>query len=156
MRAEFQVLVLPFIENEFGDIKFIIFKRSDRKEWQFIAGGGENNEKPLEAAARESKEEANISFGDFFPLKTKTMIPINCFKEHKDKKNLYVIPEYVFAVKITDYDITLSNEHTEYKLVTYAEALSCLRYDSNKTALWELNERIKNNDLRITDVDYLL
>ena len=149
MRTEFQILVIPFIENEFDEIKFIVFKRRDREEWQFIAGGGENSEKPIESAIRESQEEANINSVVFLPLKTLTMIPINCFKDHKDKKSLYVIPEYVFAVKLTDYNITLSEEHTEYKLVTYTEAFSLLKYDSNKTALWELNERIKNKDLTI-------
>lgn len=33
-------------------------------------------------------------------------------------------------------------EHTEYKWLTYAEAQAVLQYDSNKTALWELNRRI--------------
>ena len=28
---------------------------------------------------------------------------------------------------------------------SYEEAMSKLEYDSNKTALWELNERLKNS-----------
>ena len=58
--------------------------------------------------------------------------------------NVYVIPEYSFAIEIKDEDsdIQLSNEHKEYKWVEYDEALKELKYDSNKTALWELNEKL--------------
>ena len=38
--------------------------------------------------------------------------------------------------------LELSQEHTEYEWVDYKTALKRLRYDSNKTALWELNERL--------------
>jgi broad specificity phosphatase PhoE len=38
--------------------------------------------------------------------------------------------------------ITLSREHTDYRWVAYAEAARLLRWDSNRTALWELNERL--------------
>jgi len=41
MRAEFQVLVIPFIREPEGKIKYAVFKRSDGKYWQFIAGGGD-------------------------------------------------------------------------------------------------------------------
>ncbi len=147
MRAEYQVLVIPFIIEEENSLKFVIFKRAGSGIWQFIAGGGEDNEKPRDAAVRESKEEAGIDSEDFFRLKTISMIPIGGFKEHKDKKNLYVIPEYCFGVQILNKEIQLSHEHSEYKLVSYAEAIEYLEFDSNKTALWELCERIKDNDL---------
>ena len=65
--------------------------------------------------------------------------------------DIYVIPEYAFAVEIISNDnIQLSNEHKEYKWVEYDEAMKKLKYDSNKTALWELNERIKNDNKKIT------
>ena len=57
------------------------------------------------------------------------------------------IKENTFAVKIKDCDIKLSNEHKEYKWVEYDEAMEKLKYDSNKTALWELNERLKRENL---------
>ena len=57
-------------------------------------------------------------------------------------KECFVIPEYAFAVRVADTFLQLSHEHTEYKWLTYSEAQTVLRYDSNKTALWELNRRI--------------
>ena len=49
-RAPFQVLVLPFRHNQGGQLEYAVFRRRDEGYWQFIAGGGENNEKPIETA----------------------------------------------------------------------------------------------------------
>jgi hypothetical protein len=38
---------------------------------------------------------------------------------------------------------SLSDEHTEYRRVVYEDATALLRWDSNKIALWELNERLQ-------------
>ena len=54
-----------------------------------------------------------------------------------------VIPEYSFAVRIDSTILNLSHEHSEYKCVDYETAIKRLRYDSNKTALWELDNKIK-------------
>jgi dATP pyrophosphohydrolase len=93
MRAEFQVLVIPFIREPKGNIKYAVFKRSDGKYWQFIAGGGDEGELPLETAKREAKEEAGLESEKYYRLKTVSMIPIDVFREHRNKKNLYVIPD---------------------------------------------------------------
>jgi len=45
MRVQFQILVIPFKKN-INQIKVAIFKRNDSLNWQFIAGGGENNRYP--------------------------------------------------------------------------------------------------------------
>ncbi|MEZ8326102.1 NUDIX hydrolase [Vibrio cyclitrophicus] len=37
-----------------------------------------------------------------------------------------------------------SNEHTELRWFCYQEACQLLEYDSNRIALWEAYERIKN------------
>jgi dATP pyrophosphohydrolase len=147
MRAEYQVLIIPFIMKKEEDVKYGIFKRKDNNAWQFIAGGGEDKEKPIEAAIRETREETNILSNDFYILKTKSMVPIVEFNDHKNKKGLYVIPEYCFGVKINDENINISNEHIKYRFVNYKKAISLLRFDGNKTALWELNTRIKEIDL---------
>ena len=48
---------------------------------------------------------------------------------------------------IENSDIKLSNEHKQYGWFTYDDAYKKLEYDSNKTALWELNQRLLNSDL---------
>jgi hypothetical protein len=49
-RAPFQVLVYPYRKNSNEQIEYALMKRSNEGFWQGIAGGGEDNEKPLEAA----------------------------------------------------------------------------------------------------------
>jgi|GEM_PF-169461 len=94
---------------------------------------------------REAFEEAAISKScDFFKLNTCCSIPTNCFKNAETiwGKACFVIPEYAFAVRVESTVLQLSHEHTEYNWLNYAEAHTRLQYDSNKTALWELNRRI--------------
>lgn len=68
-----------------------------------------------------------------------------CFKEARKiwGENCLVIPEYTFAARMNTTILELSQEHTKYEWVDYKTALKRLRYDSNKTALWELDSKIK-------------
>lgn len=144
-RAKYQVLIIPYCIQD-GNVQFCLFRRSDMGIWQFIAGGGEAEDLSImESAKREAFEEAGISKTcQFFKLDTCCSIPANCFNNTKAiwGKACFVIPEYAFAVKIESTALQLSHEHTEYDWLTYAEAHTRLQYDSNKTALWELNRRI--------------
>lgn len=145
-RAKFQVLVIPYIVQN-DQIKYCTFLRSDMNIWQFIAGGGEDDETPLEAAKREANEEANIAYSTpYYTLDTCCSIPIDFFKESDRQRwgeNCFVVPEYSFAVNIERGDLKLSDEHVQYKWLDYEGTIKILKYDSNKTALGELNSRIK-------------
>ena len=59
-RARFQVLVIPYRIDADGQPRYLLFKRSDLDVWQWIAGGGEDNEAPEQTARREALEEAGI------------------------------------------------------------------------------------------------
>ncbi len=59
-RAKFQVLIIPFRTVGNGVPEFAITKRSDMDVWQFLSGGGEDDEIPLQAAKREANEEGDI------------------------------------------------------------------------------------------------
>lgn len=147
-RAPFQCLVIPFmIENNVE--KYAIFKRADREIWQFISGGGEDNETILEAAKRECLEEANIPHEIiFYKLDAITTIPAEIYSSEYRKnwgEKCFVIKEYTFAFRLIEDIIKISSEHNEFRWVTYDEAMSLLKYDSNKTALTELRARIKMN-----------
>ena len=127
-RARYQVLVIPYCTED-SSVQFCLFQRSDMGIWQFIAGGGEEEDiSIIESAKRESFEEAGISKTcNFFKLDTCCSIPSNCFKNAETIWG----KECFFVLKTI-----------EYKWLTYSEAQTVLRYDSNKTALWELNRRI--------------
>ena len=54
-----------------------------------------------------------------------------------------VVPECSFAVDATGQELVLSHEHDKVSWLSYEEAARVLTWDSNRVALWELNERLK-------------
>ncbi len=139
-RKAINVLIFPYFINDEYRIEYAIFKRTDMNCWQGIAGGVEEGESILEAAKRESLEEAKIN-GDFIELDSKASIPRKWFEGDWDD-NLYVITEYSFGLQVSKKKLLLSSEHKEYNWFSYDEAMKLLKFDSNKNALWELNERL--------------
>jgi len=143
MRAPFQILAIPYlIVNGFP--KYCVFHRADHDQWQFIAGGGEDNETPLEAARRETFEEGGVQSDKWVELKSLSYLPVTIISEKRRQhwtKDTYVIPEYTFGFEC-QRDIQLSHEHTEFVWLTYEEANQKLKWDSNRTALYELNCRL--------------
>lgn len=146
-RAKYQVLVIPYIRQS-GKLLYCILKRSDMDDvWQFIAGGGEEEDgSVLISAMRETREETGISAKDkIFQLQTVCSISTEHFRQARLVwgEDCLVIPEYSFAVEVSDMEIRLSNEHAEYRWVDYQTAKRMLKYDSNKTALWELDNKLR-------------
>jgi len=142
MRAPFQILAIPYRKGT--PIQFCVLRRSDCGLWQFVAGGGEDNETPIETAVREISEEAGIKADNIIKLVSMAYLPVDVIsKRHREHwaKDIYVLPEYSFAFECT-HDIELSNEHLEYDWLSYDEAMTYLTWDSNKTALYELNCRL--------------
>ncbi len=142
MRAPFQVLAIPY--RKYPELKFCVLHRSDIDQYQFVSGGGENDESPAEATIREIREELGIEVESVIQLTSNACIPANVFAEKHRKfwgKDTYVIPEYAFGFECNDV-IILSEEHTGFEWLSYDEALKTLTWDSNKTALYELNCRL--------------
>jgi dihydroneopterin triphosphate diphosphatase len=145
MRAPFQVLVIPFRYTS-GGLQFAVLKRSDAGWWQFVAGGGEDGESALQAAQRETREEIGLTDdGRILQLDSLAAVPKNAFAASTAwGSDIYVIPEYCFAIDTGDRALALSDEHTELCWASYEQAWRLLKWDSNRTALWELNERLKS------------
>lgn len=143
-RAPFQVLVIPYRWTAGGSLEFALLRRVDQGYWHLVAGGGESGESALEAAQRELVEETGLFPGSpMLRLDTVQSIPASEFSSrHLWGDQVYVITEYCFGAEILGGDIVLSPEHSEYGWVSYEQAQQLLRYDSNKTALWELNNRL--------------
>ncbi|MCX6826038.1 MAG: NUDIX pyrophosphatase [candidate division Zixibacteria bacterium] len=145
-RAPFQVLIFPYRVLPNDDILYAVFRRdlSTGGYWQGIAGGGAVGESELEAARREANEEAGIDLNsEYVRLDCYAMIPVVNVCGFKWGKSVLVIPEYCFGVRIKHENLILSSEHMEYQWVTYQEALDILHWDSNKSALWELDYRLR-------------
>jgi dATP pyrophosphohydrolase len=145
MRAPFQVLVLPYRWRD-GNLEFLILRVKDFGYWAFVAGGGEDNETPREAAERECREEIGIE-GKLLQLDSQATIPRNQFLASKFwDEDVYVVPEISFAIEFLEGEILLSGEHSEFRWVEYEEGIQLLKWDSNRNALWELNERLRMGD----------
>jgi dATP pyrophosphohydrolase len=131
-RAQFQVLIIPYRIASGGQPEYAIAKRSDMDAWQFFSGGGEEN------------EEGGIPVDlEFVQLDSMASIPATNFAAHKEwGQGVYVIPEYSFCVDVGARDLFASREHTEILWRPYEEADRLLTWDSNRTALWELNQRM--------------
>ena len=149
-RAPFNVLVIPYRQTG-KQISYCVFQSRDMKIWQFIAGGGEDAEPPLYAAMRETVEESGIQSEQYTQLTAMCHVPVKYFS-HEARMvwgdDVLVIPEYSFSVQCdADAAIKLSDEHLAYRWCSYEEAEALLHFDLDKTALYELNERIKQHDI---------
>ena len=54
MRAPYQTLTILY-KKENKQIKFAIFYRNSHPIWQFVSGGGEDTETPIETVVRVKK-----------------------------------------------------------------------------------------------------
>lgn len=144
MREPYQILSIPYRVVD-GKPLFCILRRADSSYWQFIAGGGENGETPTQAAKRETIEEIGVDPINIKQLTCIAYVPAEVIDESRRQhwdKNTVVIPEYSFAFEC-DSELTLSNEHTEYKGLTYNDARKLLKWDSNKVAMYEINCKLQ-------------
>lgn len=142
MRAPFQILAIPYRKNP--TLQFCVFHRADIDQWQFVAGGGEDDETPIKAATREISEETGIQANRITELVSMAYVPADVISErHRAhwEKDTFVLPEYHFAFECIP-DVTLSHEHLGCEWLSYRDAMSRLTWDSNKTALYELNCRL--------------
>ena len=98
----------------------------------------------MDAAKREANEEAGIDYNaQYMKLDCTCTIPVEFVTGKFSWGNdVYVVKEYTFGVDVTDVNILLSDEHDEVKWLTYDDAKKVLKWDSNISALWELNKRL--------------
>lgn len=142
MRAAFQVLVLPYRRHG-THLEYAAFRRADMGIWQFVAGGGEVGETPRQAAIRELAEEAGVKARRIRRLQTTTSIAVCFFRDREHwPQDRHVIPEFCFGADCPDTEIALSGEHDGFVWGSYEEIRALLHWDSNRTALWELQTRL--------------
>jgi dATP pyrophosphohydrolase len=146
-RAPFQVLILPFRRGTDGALEYAIFRRADMDVWQGLAGGGEDDETPLQAAVRELREEAGITAGVMIQLSAVGSVAVEHFSERASWDSAQrTIPEYAFGLDATNFELSLSSEHCECVWLPLDEALTRLEWDSNRNALRELHHRLVAGD----------
>ncbi len=121
-------------------LEYLIIKRNanDGGFWQGITGTLEEGEKLVECLIREVSEE----------LGTNKIKKISELKETLQwaKKSGFMITEYVFAVEFDrNLNVTLSEEHDDYKWCSFDEAYNMLGKDNNKNTLEKINSELIQN-----------
>jgi dihydroneopterin triphosphate diphosphatase len=142
VRAPLQVLVLAY--RRLAGFEIAVPHRSDSDIWQFFSGGGHDMEAPDDAARREGHEEAGIPTTFVYEkLASTATVPAAFFAAWADwQAATFVALELSYSVEVGDFPLVLSSEHDDMRWLRFADALSLLRFDSNRTALWELHERL--------------
>jgi dATP pyrophosphohydrolase len=151
-RAPFQVLIIPYRADQSGGWVYLLLRRADAGYWQPVAGGGEDDESRETAARREAWEEAGVPHdARFLPLVASEHIRVTEFKDSTIwGEDVFVIPQFCFGVAVEpDWTPQLSHEHTEYGWFSFSEAHNALRFDGNRTALWELDRRLRGLGPRV-------
>jgi dATP pyrophosphohydrolase len=145
VRAPLNVLVYPYLQVEEGTFEYALLRRADVGWWQGVTGGAEDDETPLQAARRETSEETGISpDAVFMQLDTVISVQVTYFgASHLWGDDLYVIPMYCFGVRAPNRQIVLSHEHSAVRWLPYEAAYGLAHFDGNKTALWELDRRLR-------------
>jgi len=127
------------------EVEFLLLKRNKSKLyehlWQGVAGKIEKDEKAWETAVRELKEETGLA-----PKKMFVADHVSRFYEkHKDRMNL--VP--VFGIEVDSKDVTLSDEHIDYKWLDFEEAFDTLIWNGQKQGLKTVYNMLLKNDDRI-------
>lgn len=142
-RLPLQVLIFLFYKN--GDkIEYCLLQRTDRRVWQGVSGGVNFGESLEKAVFREVFEETGISYGNLIELECISSIPSIEVNECFIQNNELIVKEMAYGLEVNSKNIVLSKEHLKYEWLEYEDAVKMLIWDSNKTALWELNYKIEN------------
>ena len=133
-----------FRQTEDG-LKFLLLKRAKTKMyehlWQGVAGKIEGDETASEAAIRELKEETG-----FEPVRMFVADHVSKFYEvHGDRINL--VP--VFGIEVDREDVTISEEHCEFKWVNFETARDTLIWKGQKEGITSVFDMLNSNDDRI-------
>ena len=128
-----------FREAENG-IEFLLLKRAGNQVypglWQMVTGKIKAKEKAYQTALREIKEETGL-----IPLQLWVAPTVNSFYEPKEE---YICLLPVFAARVENNEIKLSDEHTDYKWVDKTTAQKLLAWEGQRKAVQIIEDYFLN------------
>lgn len=133
---------MPEIVSEIAEIfiyrkvrdtfEYLLLKRNYNETyagiWSIAGGKIEKDEKALEAALREMKEETGLKAKRLFLLEK-----VSVFFEHRDDK-MHLVPVFLAEAKDND-GVILSEEHSEFAWMNFDEAYEKIHWKDWKKNL---------------------
>ena len=124
---------------------YLMLKRSTSKYyehlWQGVAGKIEKGETAVQTVIRELEEETGMK-----PKKLFAADHIASFYDAR-KDRIQMVP--AFGIEVENSEVQLSEEHSEYKWVSFEEALALLTWKGQKEGLRTVHDEITAGDNRI-------
>lgn len=113
-----QIAEVYIFKNSGSEIKYLLLKRAESEIypgiWSVAGGRINENEKAYETALREMEEETGLTAKHFYRVDT-----VDSFYDiQNDEINLTP----VFLAEANEGEVMLSEEHSEYKWMTFDEA----------------------------------
>jgi len=139
--------VFRIVNNE---LLFLLLKRSAHKIypglWQMVSGHIKKGETAVQTALRELKEETGL-----IPFRLWVAPNINSFYS-PDEDSVTVIP--VFAARVKNNKVLISNEHSEFKWVNSQEAKIILAWEGQRKSVDIIKEYFTNQKsfLKFTEI----
>lgn len=123
---------------------YLMLKRSTGKHyehlWQGVAGKIEKGETATQTIIRELKEETGKK-----PKKLFVADHIASFYDAR-KDRIQMVP--IFGIEVENSEVQLSEEHSDYKWVSFDEALDLLTWKGQKEGLRTVHDEIVSGDDR--------
>ncbi len=136
-----------------GGYEYLLLKRSPDKKypnlWQMVSGSIDDGEKSYETAIRELKEETQLDVDELFIFPR-----VSEFYDFFEEDTINLVP--VFIAKVNSDEVTISDEHSEYKWVDFYEAykiLDRIQWKENSALLEKiLNDKLLFNTLQKIEI----
>ena len=130
-----------YLKTDTG-LKYLMLKRNTGKHyehlWQGVAGKIEKGEAAWQTVVRELKEETGKS-----PVKLFVADHIASFYDARNDRIL-IVP--IFGIEVESDEVKLSEEHSDYKWVSFDEALGLLSWQGQKKGLKAVNSEAINEN----------
>ncbi|CAM8422267.1 dihydroneopterin triphosphate diphosphatase [Candidatus Methylopumilus universalis] len=132
-------LVLIYTE----DFKVLLMERADKKAfWQSVTGSLEENETPIEAAAREVFEETGVNTNQYLleDWHLSHVYEIYAHWRYRYAPNITHNTEHIFGLKLPSVIPIQLSEHVQYLWVDWKEAMDKVFSWTNVEAIKKLAE----------------
>ena len=130
---------------ESNKLSFLLLKRSRKKIyeylWQGVAGKIEKNELAWQAALRELEEETGLTAKRMFVADYVSKF----YEKHGDRMNF--VP--VFGIEVKNKKVSLSEEHCNFKWLSFKKAHAKLTWNGQKKGLKAVHSMLNSKDARM-------